>query len=319
MRLVEQADELGFDGIWFNEFHFKREELPYPSLLLLGAEILGRTERLRFGTSIMVLPLYHPLMLAEQLAQLDFQSGGRLDIGIGRGTDPSTFTALALDPDNARERFVACLNILVEAWTKPKISSSGPIWQFTDVAVGPPPVQKPHPPLYVAGVSPETIAIAVERSLPLLLSLEPNEARQLPELRRQLEEAGKGFGPIEASSLSRYIFVAPTAAEVDDQVDDLLERINGRRALFAARRGQPAPEPRSRETLLSDFAIAGTPDQCIAQLAQLRQHSGVGGLRCFFSANGLIDNAVALARMTLFAQEVMPAFRSTDVAFALAR
>ncbi|MFP3442855.1 LLM class flavin-dependent oxidoreductase, partial [Pantoea sp. SIMBA_133] len=80
----------GFDGIWFNEFHFSRDTLPYPSTLLLGADILARTERLRFGTSILVLPLYHPLLLAEQIAQLDFQSGGRVDVGIGRGTDPST-------------------------------------------------------------------------------------------------------------------------------------------------------------------------------------------------------------------------------------
>ena len=313
MGLVERADALGFDAIWFNEFHFRRDDLPYPSLLLLGAEILGRTQRLRFGTSVMVLPIYHPLMLAEQLAQLDFQSGGRLDVGIGRGTEPSTLTTLGISPDDARARFVEALDIIVNAWTLPQSSATGPNWQFTDVAVGPPPVQRPYPPLYVAGVSPETIAMAVARKLPLLLSLEPNEARQLPEFRGQLARAGRSLQPLAASSLSRYVLIGATAAAVDEQIDTLLTCLNDRCAAMAAKRGQPAPEKRSREALLADFAIAGTPEACQRQIEDLRARTGVNGLRCFFSANGLISNADALSRMEMFAREVMPGLRETQL------
>lgn len=309
MRLVERADRLGFDGIWFNEFHFKRDELPYPDTLLLGAEILGRTERIRFGTSILVLPLRHPLLIAEQIAQLDFQSNGRIDVGIGRGTEPSTFSTLGIDPEEARQRFTESFEILFNAWTEPKSSASGEVWQFSDVAVGPSPIQKPHPPVYVAGVSEETIGLAAKRGLPLLLSLEPNEARQLPVFHAQLAKYGGSLVPLETSSLSRYVVVAPTAEAANARVDVLLTLLNQKRAHMFAARGQQAPAPRSREAMLADFTIAGTPQECCTQLLDLRSRTGVNAIRCLFSANGLFTNEEALVGMELFALEVMPTVR----------
>lgn len=306
MRLVERADALGFGGIWFNEFHFSRDTLPYPSTLLLGADILARTERLRFGTSILVLPLYHPLLLAEQIAQLDFQSGGRIDVGIGRGTEPSTFSALEIERDEAHPRFCEALRIMIEAWTKPHCSADSGPWTFSNVAVGPPPVQKPHPPIYVAGVSEETVDIAARHGFPLLLSLEPNEARQLPVLHAALKRHGGSRAALKASSLSRYVVIAPTRAEANDRVDTLLEVLNKRRAERALSRGLKPPKPRSRTEMLADFTIAGTPEDCHSQLQALSARTGSQSIRCLFSANGLIANDVALQGMELFAREVLP-------------
>lgn len=314
MRLVERADRLGFDCIWFNEFHFRRDELPYPSTLLLGADILARTERLRFGTSILVLPIYHPLLLAEQLAQLDIQSAGRLDIGIGRGTDPSTFTALGLSPEDAKARYAEAIDVLIGAWTQPATSNTGRFWPFADVAVGPPPVQEPHPPIYAAAVSEESIALAVERGFPLLLSLEPNEARQLPVLKTQIARLGASAMLLRTSSLSRYVICAGTDRQAIDTLDDLTKRLNARRAALARQRGHPEPEPRDRQIMQTDYAIAGTPEACLAQMQALFASTGPQSIRCLFSANGLISNADALAGMELFASEVMPALRSTRTA-----
>lgn len=194
MRLAERADRYGFGGIWFNEFHFHRSTLPYPHTLLLGADILARTEHLRFGTSVLVLPLHHPLMLAEQIAQLDFQSGGRVDVGVGRGTEPATFETLGIDPTTARQRFEEALRVMLQAWTSERVASDGPTWPFAETEVGPPPSQSPHPPIHVAGVSEETVAIAARHRFPLLLSLEPNEARQLPGVSRCPEARGGWVG-----------------------------------------------------------------------------------------------------------------------------
>lgn len=312
MRLVERADALGFGGIWFNEFHFGRETLPYPSTLLLGAEVLARTERLRFGTSILVLPLYHPLLLAEQIAQLDFQSGGRVDVGIGRGTEPGTFTALEISRDDASRRFAEALRIMFDAWTKPHCSADAGPWKFSSVSVGPPPVQKPHPPIYVAGVSEETVDIAARNGFPLLLSLEPNEARQLPVFHAALDRHGGSRAPLAASSLSRYVMIAPTRAQAMERVDALLEKLNARRAARALERGMTPPAPRDRAAMLADFTIAGTPEDCLAQLRALSARTGANSIRCLFSANGLIANDVALAGMELFAAEVMPALGQPD-------
>ncbi|WP_404933974.1 LLM class flavin-dependent oxidoreductase [Nitratireductor sp. L15S-10] len=309
MRLVERADTLGFDGIWFNEFHFSRDTLPYPSTLLLGADILARTERLRFGTSILVLPLYHPLLLAEQIAQLDFQSGGRVDVGIGRGTDPSTFSALGVAPGEVHLRFREALKIMIEAWTMPHCSADAGPWKFSNVAVGPRPVQQPHPPIYVAGVSEETVDIAARNGFPLLLSLEPNEARQLPVFDAALNRHGTTRAALTASSLSRYVVIAPTRAEAERCVDALLEKLNTRRAERALARGVAPPQPRSRAAMVADFTISGTPEDCHAQLCALSARTGSQSIRCLFSANGLIANDVALRGMELFATEVLSAFR----------
>ncbi|MBY6161573.1 LLM class flavin-dependent oxidoreductase [Mameliella alba] len=308
MRLVETADQQGFGGIWFNEFHFRRTGLPYPHTLLLGAEILARTERLRFGTSVMVLPLHHPLMLAEQIAQLDHQSAGRVDVGIGRGTEPATFDALGIDRAAARPRFAEALDIMLRAWTTGRVASDGPEWVFAETEVGPPPVQRPHPPVFVAGVSTETVAIATRLRLPLLLSLEPNEARQIPVFRQALHEAGAGPGPMAASSLSRYVLVAASRDTALAALDRLTERLNRRRAQRAVQLGQQPPKTRDRAKMLADYAIAGTPQDCCRQIKALIARTGCCNLRCLFDANGLIPLPEAQAAMALFSAEVMPAF-----------
>ncbi len=313
MRLVERADEYGFGGIWFNEFHFRRSALPYPHTLLLGAEILARTERLRFGTSILVLPLHHPLMLAEQIAQLDFQSGGRVDIGVGRGTEPATFEKLGINPATARQRFEEALAVMLRAWISDRVASDGPTWPFVETEVGPPPVQTPHPPIHVAGVSAETIALAARHRFPLLLSLEPNEGRQLPVFRDALRKVGAGSGPLAASSLARYVLPASTLARAETALDELTERLNRRRAARAGARGQAPPRPRDRAEMLAGYAIAGTPDECRRQILALVARTGCRNLRCLFDANGLIPLAEASSAMTLFATEILPAFNGLAI------
>jgi len=309
MRLVERADRLGYDGIWFNEFHFRGDTNPYPSTLMLGAEILGRTERLRFGTSILVLALQHPLLLAELVAQLDFQSGGRLDIGIGRGTDASTFETLGIPAEEIRSRFERGLDIMIAAWTHGRVSSASGPWRFEDIAVGPPVSQRPHPPIYVAGVSEETIGFAAARDFPLLLTLEPCETRQLRNIEAVVADGEQRARMLERSSLSRYIVVAATAAAAKAKLEDLVEKLNTRRAALAAAKGQAAPEPRDMDTMLAEHAVAGTPEACADQIRALSARTGSKSLRLFFSANGAISNFEALAGMELFAREALPSLR----------
>lgn len=323
MRLVERADADGFGGIWFNEFHFHRDSQPYPHTLLLGAEILGRTDRLRFGTSILVLPLQHPLLLAEQIAQLDFQSGGRVDVGIGRGTEPASFDILGIDRYAARGRFAEALDVMLRAWTQPQSSSTGPAWPFERAEVGPPPVQKPHPPIYVAGVSPDTVGLAAKHRFPLLFSLEPNEDRQIPVFQEALATAQAGNAPMAASSLARYVIVAPDAAKAETALTQFTDTLNRTRAARAVLNRKPIPATRSPADMLAGYAIAGTPESCCRQIETLVARTGCGNLRCLFSGNGLIPFNDAAASMALFAKDVLPAFADYTVPpvpdFSLAR
>ena len=302
LSLFEEADRLGFDGVWFNEFHFQNPPQPYPSTLLLGAALLARTERIRVGTSILVLPLHDPLLLAKSIAQLDRQSGGRLDIGIGRGTDPQTFDILGVDRAEARARFEAAYDAMIKVWTEPLSASN---------RASAPPFQTPHPPLYVAGSTVETLGFAARRGLPLLLSLEPPELRQLAVYAEALVEAGAEAGApgaLSRSSLCRYVCIGRDMASAVEAVDDFLARRQVARDASALARGVQNP-PLDRDRVLSEQVIWGDPEQCVAQIAALRQTRGTGELRCVFNGNGVLTNDEALAGMRLFAQTVLPAVR----------
>jgi alkanesulfonate monooxygenase SsuD/methylene tetrahydromethanopterin reductase-like flavin-dependent oxidoreductase (luciferase family) len=281
--LFDAADRLGFDGVWFSEFRLPSADWPYPSPLLLAAALLARTERLRVGTSVLVLPLHQPLLLADEIAQLAFQSSGRIDIGVGRGTEAATLAALAIDPSETRARFEQHCAVL-----QAKVAQV---------------------PLYIAGSTPETLGFAVARDIPLLLSLEPPETTQLGHVADLLQ--GRPSTLLQRSSLARYVCIGATAAQVTAQLDGLWAKLQERRNFFSAKRGVPPDQvPRiDPERMLREQFIHGDPAQCHAQIVALQQRSGIGALRCVFNANGLLDNTQALAGMTLFANEVLPALR----------
>lgn len=308
LAIFEEADRLGFDGVWFNEFHFHQPRIPYPSPHLLAAAIFARTERLRVGTSIIVLPLHHPLLLAEEIGQLDQQSGGRIDVGIGRGTAPETFATLGIPHEAARERFEAAFRLVRQALaTGTAASVEGP-WRFAETMVGPRPMQSPHPPIHVAGSSPETIGFAVANDLPLLFSLEPPEGRQLAVLRDCAPD--EVVRPLLArSSLSRYVVIGRTRAEAAAILDPLLAALDARRRHFARLQGRCLP-PVDRDTLLAERFVWGSPEDCTAAISSLAARTGIGALRCVFNGNGSLGPAAALTAMRLFAEEVLPGLRS---------
>lgn len=310
LAIFEEADRLGFDGVWFNEFHFHEPRISYPSPHLLAAAIFARTERLRVGSSVLVLPLHHPLILAEEIAQLDLQSGGRLDVGIGRGTAPETFATLAIPHEEARQRFEASFRLVRQALTHGTAASDTGPWRFPAATVGPHPVQRPHPPIYVAGSTAETLGFALANDLPLLLSLEPPEGAQLAVYRRLAEATGLPMA-LARSQLSRYVVVEPSREAAEAAVDGMLAGLDARRRHFARIQGRAAPAL-DRTQLLAERFVWGDPEQCRAQIAALASSLGIRALRCIFNGNGVLPPDTALAGMRLFAREVMPHLRRDD-------
>ncbi|HWU17867.1 MAG TPA: LLM class flavin-dependent oxidoreductase [Devosia sp.] len=300
-----RMDRLGYDGIWFNEFHFQQPPDPYPSTLLLAASIFARIERLRVGTSIVVLPLYHPFLLAEQVAQLHFQSGGRFDFGIGRGTFPTTLQALGIDPANSRDMFEQSFALMQAAWHGAAMAPEQGAWPASSHGIGPllPPGERI--PVYVAGSTPETLALCVSHGLPLLLSLEPSEIRQLG-VYDALTGNRSGRYPADFS-ISRYVTIAPTRAAALAAVDDLLPRLYERRRRYAMAQNRPLDsiKPIDREAFLSQQMIAGDPQDCFDQLTALRQATGINSIRLIFNCNGEIADDAAEAMASLFAREVL--------------
>lgn len=305
-----RMDALGYDGIWFNEFHFQQPPDPYPSTLLLAAAIFARTRRIRVGTSIAVLPLYHPLLLAEQVAQLHWQSGGRFDFGIGRGTFPDTLGALGISNEETRNRFSQAFDLIRSAWREPTHVPEDSVWPTSSVPVGPILPEGQDVPIYIAGSTPETVGLAIDHGLPLLLSLEPNEQRQLDMVDSL---TGKTGAPYPADySISRYVMTAPTEAEAMASVDALLPKLYERRLRYAARQNKPldAVRPIDREVFLGSQMVAGNPSRCIDQLIALRDRTGIDNIRLIFNCNGEISDTEADVMATLFGREALPALHA---------
>jgi alkanesulfonate monooxygenase SsuD/methylene tetrahydromethanopterin reductase-like flavin-dependent oxidoreductase (luciferase family) len=153
MRYVE---DLGFDNIWLQRHHF--EESGYgASFAAFAGALAVTTRRIRVGSYITILPLYHPLLVAEEAAVLDHLLGGRLDVGVGIGHRLVEFQVLGVPPRQRPSRMEEGVAILRRAWTEDPVSFQGRRYAFENVTVQPKPLQKPHPPLWMAA---RTVAAA---------------------------------------------------------------------------------------------------------------------------------------------------------------
>ena len=148
------ADELGFDSFWLAEHHFSTYGV-LGNPLMFGAAIAQRTERIKIGTAVMVIPFYDPVRLAEDAALLDNISGGRLMLGTGSGYQPKEFAGFNVDPNTSKERYNEIVDILRLAWSEEDWSYDGKFYQYEDMSVHPKPVQKPMPILHAA-VAPDS-------------------------------------------------------------------------------------------------------------------------------------------------------------------
>jgi alkanesulfonate monooxygenase SsuD/methylene tetrahydromethanopterin reductase-like flavin-dependent oxidoreductase (luciferase family) len=147
LRLVDAYEQAGFYSYHVAEHHSTPLGLaPSPGIYL--AAVAERTQRMRFGPMVYLLPLYHPLRLAEEVTMLDQMSNGRLDVGVGTGVSPVELGTFGIAKDDTPEMFDETLAVMKLAWTQERITHHGKRWNFDEVPVVSHPVQKPYPPLY---------------------------------------------------------------------------------------------------------------------------------------------------------------------------
>jgi alkanesulfonate monooxygenase SsuD/methylene tetrahydromethanopterin reductase-like flavin-dependent oxidoreductase (luciferase family) len=166
MEQLQYSEEMGFDYCLIAEHHFTNYGNS-PAPLLQALHIAHRTRRLRIATAALVLPIWQPLRLAEEVAVLDNLSGGRFICGVGRGYQPHELARFGIPLPETRQRFNEILDVLVQAWTRDdSFTYQGQYVQVPDpVTVWPKPLQKPHPPFWVAGTSVETMELAAARDM----------------------------------------------------------------------------------------------------------------------------------------------------------
>src|SRR5438094_4731894 len=143
LQRIEIMDRTGYDAVWLAEHHFHSFSV-CPSVHMLGTLAAARTTRLRIGTAVSLAALYHPLRLAEEVALLDVLSGGRVNWGAGRGFAPSEFNAFGVPVEESAERFREAVEIVVQAWTKERLTYKGAHFDFDGIEVLPKPLQQPY-------------------------------------------------------------------------------------------------------------------------------------------------------------------------------
>src|SRR4051812_1771655 len=150
---LASAENFGFDGIWVNEHHFDAFGGMAPSLPAILSALSAKTRRVRIGTSTVLLPIYHPLQVAEALSMVDLMSGGRLEFGVGRGFVAHDYEVLGIPLEEARERMNESLEVILKAWTQRPFSHHGRFFNFDNLQLWPWPEQRPHPPVWLAATS----------------------------------------------------------------------------------------------------------------------------------------------------------------------
>ena len=254
------AEELGYESFWLPEHHFGADAIPEPLMLL--AAVAAATRRIRLATTSYLLPLRHPLQAAAQVAVLDQLSGGRVILGVGRGFVPELFEAFQVKRSAKRELFAECLAGMRAAWAGQPVGSSGARLQ-------PEPVQKPHPPVWVAALGPKALAQAGALGLPYLASpLEPLAALEDNYAQHRAACAGAGHPLPDAVPVMRTIFASDDPALIA-RVRELLEH------RMTMMQQQSSALVRTLPRQLDDWAIVGTPQHVRETIARYRERLGI--------------------------------------------
>jgi alkanesulfonate monooxygenase SsuD/methylene tetrahydromethanopterin reductase-like flavin-dependent oxidoreductase (luciferase family) len=303
------ADQLGFDSVWLTEHHFSRHGIVSDSLAML-AYLAARTERVRLGTAVSVLPLHNPLRLAETAATVDLLSNGRLDLGVGRGYQVGEFNGFGVDIAEKADRFDEALQILHQAWSSTEpFDHDGKYWHYQDAAAQPRPVQQPHVPIWVATDSPSGLAQCAREDLGVLLpqgtSLDV-AATQVGRYHDALDTAGRPRGEGRAY-LARAAHVAATDeqawAEAEGPYQAFLSYADSLRKGKGGQ-GEGGRSPFDLNADLRSSALFGSPDSVIAGLAKIRD-LGVDRVMLFVHMGELPHERI-MASLELFAREVLP-------------
>jgi alkanesulfonate monooxygenase SsuD/methylene tetrahydromethanopterin reductase-like flavin-dependent oxidoreductase (luciferase family) len=284
------------------EHHFTGQGQVSASMTLL-AYLAAKTQKIRLGTAVVVLPWHNPVLVAEQAATLDLLSGGRFDFGVGKGYRQAEFDGFCIPMAEATERFDEAMEIIRKAWTSEgRFSHHGKRWHYDDIVVEPEPLQRPHPPLWLAAGSHDSVRRAAREGYNLLLdqlAQVDQIIQRIAVFREECERIGRAYEPTMVAtarplqmihSESERAAAWETRKRVVSVIGDL------------ARDKLP-------ERIEDDTApLLGTAEEVITRLKQLE----AGGASNIL----LVDPNASVGNLRAFAREVMPSFHPASAAVA---
>ena len=328
LKTADLAETLGFDGVWLAERHFSPPggaaliSSIGSSPLLMATAIAMRTSRIRIGTAVLLLPLGHPVRMAEEVATLDHLSQGRLDLGIGRSSFPRSYDGYNVPYTESRERFREYLEVMRLAWTQQPFSYTGTFYTCQDLEVVPKPYQQPYPALHHAAASRDTFSTIGTMGLPLLVALIGTAISDLAPMIADYRAAWHAAGhPGEGEIRLRLpIYVADTLDQAQaapcPSVMPYYERL--RQGYLRSSQQYEGAERIARATqletlsydeVLQERVVFGTPQHVTERLRTLQQAVSLSGIIIEPNVGGGIHPDLVARSMELFAREVAPHLR----------
>ena len=309
VETADLAEELGYDELWVTEHHFIEYGI-CPSAITLAGFLLGRTSRIRVGTAVTLAPLVHPVALAEQTALNDQLSGGRFDLGLGRGGYELDYQVFGISPMRWRAEIEATLEAVIDALSHDETRSTNGFFPYDTVSVRPRPRTRPHPPIYVASTAPESLKAAACSRLPLQFHYHLPSA----EARAEIVEQYRGFAE-EAGWDGAADHLHTVLSFVDDDEAAARQRLTeglvhswrtGAHANFnrGKESGEPLPEPEKRAAQIVNQSPVGPPDLVADWIEQFTQATGATKFGLYMEADGNPERVLTSVRR--FAEEVMP-------------
>ncbi len=301
---LPRAEELGYESVFVASHHVQPDGW-CPSPLLALAAAAGRTERMRLGTGALLVPLYAPFKLAEDVAVLDNLSGGRVVLGVAPGYVSEEFEAHGIPRDERVARMESTIDLLQAAWSDDSYGLS------------PRPLQQPHPPIWYAVSARPSLRRAAERRCVLLPSPR-HELAELAEHFRVYDEActAAGYVPPERPVI-REVFVAETQQRAEQiaapGIEYLFRELYGAKSAQGERplrtdSGELITDKRQVDfDALKNRFVIGDPEFAVRQIERYRDELGATELICWMHVPG-VRGEDALRSVELFAREVMPAF-----------
>lgn len=328
LDLVEQcvyAEDLGFDSVWVPEHHFSvLGVLPSPTMLLTS--VAARTKKVKLAPATVVLPLNHPIRMAEEFALLDLLSNGRAIFSAGRGYDKREYDVFGADFNKSRDIFFEGLDIMKKAWTQESFSFDGQFYKFPEVSLTPRPVQDPHPPIYVAAFSTPSIEKAAEMGENVIFapfaanmvfgSLE-NAITNFNNLSNQAGFTGK------KAACSYFINVTESREEAEKTKQRMLKYFSGLVPAFPADPTTAPPHIRYFVDIVEKLKKMTTADlseqsiivgdaEYVTEALKRCEAAGLEEVILYFDFGGL-SHKETLAAMERFAKYVMPHFHQETI------
>ena len=319
---VDAAERWGLDAIWLPEIHMAPERSVCSVPLTIASAIAARTNNIKIGLGVQVLPLCQPLRLAEDTATVDHISHGRLLFGVGRSGFPRAYEAYGIPYGESPDRFTEVLEVVKRAWTEEKFSFAGKYYNYENVSIVPKPFHRPHPPIRIAANREDTFIAAGREGHAIFVGARRGTIDEvLPNLeiyRTAWRAAGReGNGEVY---LRAPVYVGDTMEQAHRDPEESLmstyrwlgarlqESAHSAGVFDSARRieGAHRLQTLTYDEVLQGRAIIGTPEAVADRLMTLQQQLGLAGILAELNYGGLVPHERVMRSLQLLCEKVQP-------------